>query len=432
MRDSDPRGLYGVLGVQPSATAEEIKSAYRRLAKDTHPDTSGGKSTDRFHRVSEAYEILGDPARRAEYDSSGYQATTQEAEVRTIDPICCSRCGQVTAQPRYVVFFRVYSFVLATMRNPVQGIFCASCARGEALKSSLITMFTGWWGFPWGPIYTFGAILSNGFGGKHEKKSDEMLTWYNALAFLSRGNLKLSYALASLSKRAEDRTIAADASELVQQLENAGVDPRQSRLKNPWRVPLASAAAHLLMALSLPGIIAAFFLLDSPSNRTPYRPQRVTTQPTVPQRVAVEPNVPTCSRPPHNGEILGASRLSRDDGHALEIRNGGGGNAIIKVRQAPSNAVIATFFVSRNQTARIQGIPDGQYRVQYAFGDRLDESCSNFIQMAGVGQFPGVETLRTERTHTQIITQILSYTLYTVPSGNVRPQTISASDFNRP
>ena len=62
------RGIdyYRLLGVTSEATAAEIKSAYRSLARTTHPDVGG---TDRtFRLLSEAYETLGDPARRAAYD----------------------------------------------------------------------------------------------------------------------------------------------------------------------------------------------------------------------------------------------------------------------------------------------------------------------------------------------------------------------------
>ena len=432
MRDIDPHGLYHALGISPSATAEEIKSAYRQLAKQTHPDTAGKGSTDRFHRISAAYEILGDPARRAEYDSSSYTAEPQDPHTQPVDPICCSRCGQVTAQPRYIVFFRVYSYIFGTIRTPIQGIFCANCAKKESIRSSIFTMLAGWWAFPWGPVYTFKAIISNGFGGKHEKKSAEAFIWFNALAFLSRRNLKLSYALALLAKHAQDQAIAADAAELVAKLEGAGVDPRQGRLKNPWKIPPAIAVAHMLMAISLPGIIAALLWLDSNKNTAPYRPRDVTTQPTFSQPIAVEPVAPTCAYQPRNGQLLGSEFLRSESGHALEIKNGGGSNAIIKVRRFPTNAAIAMFFVSKGQTARMEGIPDGTYKIQYSFGEKLNEGCNGFVKVLGAGQFPKEETLKTRRTINQITTQILSYTLYTVPSGNVRPQTISASEFNRP
>jgi DnaJ-class molecular chaperone len=58
--------LYDVLGVGPTASAFAVKSAYRRKVKETHPD-AGGDPAD-FRRVREAWEILGDPNRRARYN----------------------------------------------------------------------------------------------------------------------------------------------------------------------------------------------------------------------------------------------------------------------------------------------------------------------------------------------------------------------------
>jgi hypothetical protein len=62
--------LYKVLGVSPSATAAEIKSAYRKLARKYHPDVSSSPDANaRFARINEAYRILSNPKLRALYDS---------------------------------------------------------------------------------------------------------------------------------------------------------------------------------------------------------------------------------------------------------------------------------------------------------------------------------------------------------------------------
>ncbi len=66
------RDLYAILGVPASASQEEIRKAYRRLARELHPDSSRDPSTeDRFKEVSAAYEILSDPERRRQYDLYG-------------------------------------------------------------------------------------------------------------------------------------------------------------------------------------------------------------------------------------------------------------------------------------------------------------------------------------------------------------------------
>ncbi|MCD6415618.1 MAG: J domain-containing protein [Planctomycetes bacterium] len=60
---------YEVLGVGPGATAEEIKKAYRRMARRTHPDVQAPEANSwHFLRVRRAYEVLGDTRERARYD----------------------------------------------------------------------------------------------------------------------------------------------------------------------------------------------------------------------------------------------------------------------------------------------------------------------------------------------------------------------------
>lgn len=65
---------YEVLGVEPTASAKEIKSAYFRKAKATHPDIHGPGTKAAFQEIGEAYHILGDEARRAAYDGGTYSS----------------------------------------------------------------------------------------------------------------------------------------------------------------------------------------------------------------------------------------------------------------------------------------------------------------------------------------------------------------------
>src|SRR6478736_1406419 len=68
---------YVTLGVPRSATAEEIKKAYRRLAKKHHPDVNPGnkKAEERFKDLSTAFEVIGDPKKRALWDEFGELST---------------------------------------------------------------------------------------------------------------------------------------------------------------------------------------------------------------------------------------------------------------------------------------------------------------------------------------------------------------------
>jgi molecular chaperone DnaJ len=71
-KDLYEKDFYKVLGVDKKAAADEIKRKYRGLVKDLHPDTNHGDSAkeEKFKAVSEAYEILSDPKKRAEYDEA--------------------------------------------------------------------------------------------------------------------------------------------------------------------------------------------------------------------------------------------------------------------------------------------------------------------------------------------------------------------------
>jgi curved DNA-binding protein len=73
MAKTDFKDYYAVLGLNKTTNAEELKKAYRRLARKYHPDMNPGnkEAEARFKEVSEAYEVLSDPEKRKKYDQFG-------------------------------------------------------------------------------------------------------------------------------------------------------------------------------------------------------------------------------------------------------------------------------------------------------------------------------------------------------------------------
>jgi len=75
-----PQDYYQTLGVERTASPDDIKRAFRRLAKEHHPDANKGDKKEaerKFRKIAEAYEILSDPDKRAQYDRFGHAGPAQ-------------------------------------------------------------------------------------------------------------------------------------------------------------------------------------------------------------------------------------------------------------------------------------------------------------------------------------------------------------------
>ena len=477
---NDPQGYYAYLGVSPDASIDEIKAVYRALAKIYHPDVNRDKAAaEKFRRITEAYEFLTSPTQRRTRQgpnrpSSGHAqdpgrsraqseeppaGPTPDPEPDHLDPVKCSICHRVSAQPRHLEFDRIVSFGVWTTSRPVSGIFCSDCARRTAIRASALTAALGWWGLPLGPFRTIGAILSNARGGERNLRLDEQLLWLNVRAF-SRDKKMLSAALAMKLRTATNPDIARDAKALLARYEAQGVAPEP--LKSPWGPKPYSGIFQIAVGSIVPVVATLFYMnafpaqakvssfgdtADSgfqtaappPTQQTtksrfggvPVEPGAEVSSTSLPSGFNLVSNPPPqdlCRTNPTNGAVLRGRLPKVDHGHSIKVKNGSRGNAIVKMRNATSGHTFISFFIVKDQTALIDGIPDGSYRIQFAYGDKMTSSCDNFLDPQAA-EFPGVEDLKTDFTETQVITQELSFTLYAVSGGNVQTQDLLSTSF---
>src|SRR5208337_4341284 len=109
MNTKDPKGCYAILGVYPNADLAMIKAAFRRKGMELHPDRNKApNATEHFQLLNEAYGVLSDPVARTHYDTmsldSRPRAAGSAAAKETPEPIVCSCCSKVTAQPSMLVW----------------------------------------------------------------------------------------------------------------------------------------------------------------------------------------------------------------------------------------------------------------------------------------------------------------------------------------
>lgn len=243
----DPKGYWAVLGLSPGADLAAIKAAYRRRAKQLHPDRNPHpRAREEFHLVSEAYRVLSDPARRAAYEEAARRpprprpaenARTAPPEPPPqpppeVMPVACRACGKIPAQPRYVVLPTVQGRLFTTLLGTVEGVYCRRCADGAALATALSNWVFGWWSVPMGPVHTVSALLTALRGGRFPRDRNFQILLRQSRAFLARRQRELARAIA-LQARAYATT--EDQRRLADAILRAARDSRPGRnLKNRW------------------------------------------------------------------------------------------------------------------------------------------------------------------------------------------------------
>ena len=99
MAATDKKDYYAILGLKKTATAEEVRKAFRKLARKYHPDVNPGdkKAEERFKELSEANEVLSDPKKRKIYDQLGFYS--DNIDPRTAEAYAQSGGGAAGGNP---------------------------------------------------------------------------------------------------------------------------------------------------------------------------------------------------------------------------------------------------------------------------------------------------------------------------------------------
>lgn len=242
----DPLGYFAALGLGPGADAAAIKAAFHAYAKRLHPDRNHAPgSVAAFQRVSEAYRVLRDPLYRLSYETLGEGFPPVGTR-----PHACQACGQVSAQPRFVIFKLVRSCLVWGRQSEEAGIFCPSCARAAALRASLSTWLYGWWSLQ-GVVLTPFALFVNLMGGIKPRAQNFDLLLHQARAFAVRSEHEIAAALAL-----QAHAFASGAHER-DRLMQAARGQKGRRMYDRWRLPDAAFLLQLLPLASLLAITGA-------------------------------------------------------------------------------------------------------------------------------------------------------------------------------
>lgn len=121
---------YETLGVERTATADQVKAAYRRAAAAAHPDREGG-SHERMQAVTRAYAVLSDAERRAEYDLTGRDGSVQPIESMAIDLLTAVFSAALDADSEPVSFARRRLMDVAEMMKAQRPILASRRAALE-------------------------------------------------------------------------------------------------------------------------------------------------------------------------------------------------------------------------------------------------------------------------------------------------------------
>jgi len=388
------KDYYKVLGVPRTASATQIKQAYRILVKQFHPDINQTSSAaERTKQLNEAWAALSDPQKKMSYDmdikthesgqqnSASSQGTSTKRRTESASPrpepnFSCEKCGRIDSTLRVSATWRVYSFINYSRKSPTVKILCCRCRLKESLAASAVTVLLGWWSI-WGFFWTLEALFNNARGGEQPIENNAALL--NALAYqlYKAGRRQEAYeALVSALKLKPDTQSEQMRDYLKQQLPPIQKKTFWERFRKLELHPAYyHAPAGVIVSFALFFWIHALDATESSNTSTAYTPR---ARPPAQQHVGFTPvdiqpafNEPEQPLPEQDNLLLSDRIVNYTDTTApLKITTReSDGNYVMKVVDWNSGEFVAMYFIRRGSTLSIE-LPLGFYKLKFASGDK--------------------------------------------------------------
>ena len=370
------QSYYDVLKVPKTASAEDIKLAFRKLAQIYHPDKPTGNH-QAFILINEAYTVLSDVDKKSMYDFSlGNQASATSrsyAPPAAKDPNACQGCG-FSVPVAKVKLHQNIGLLVARRSKSVEGRFCKNCINKYFAQFTFVTLVFGWWGII--SFFMTIAFLIN-----------------NVFYFLKTSTLKINKNGIGYEKRA-------------------------------WGTFLSVWIVFFVFLASI-----------TTSSADTQTSSSVSTAPIQPAKsvgrlanIPALPTIPLLNRKLENGTVLAKSVRYLQGMGELTIKNGNNYPAVIKLVRADNRRLVSKFYVAAESDFAIKKISNGNYQILYTRGTDWDGN--KFTRDAAYKSFDELVDFTTTDTYDGIEYSTYTLTLNTVIGGNTQASEIDASKFD--